>query len=100
MTAPATVIILVAGGSTFTAQWALAHKLDWKVPLATVLLAAGAEGFSAIDKNGATILSLMVLLGALTTKFDGHSVIDLVSSAATGTGKLAGSTGQSTTAVK
>jgi hypothetical protein len=100
MAAPATIIVLVAGGSTFTAEWALGHKLDWKVPLATILLAAGFEGFSAIDRNGATLLSLMVLLGAFTTKFDGHSTIDLISSAVSGTGKLAGSTGSSTTTVK
>jgi len=99
MAAPATIIVLVAGGSTFTAQWALGHTIDWKVPLATLLLAAGFEGFSAIDRNGATLMSLFVLLGALTTKFDGHSSIELLTSAISGTGKLTGSTGQSTTKV-
>jgi hypothetical protein len=100
MAAPATIIVLVAGSATFTTEWALAHKIDWKVPLATLLLAAGMEGFSAVDRNGATLLSLLVLLGALTTKWDGYSPVDLISGAVTGTGKLTGSTGQTTTAVK
>lgn len=100
MAAPATVITLLAGGSTFTAEWALGHVFNWKIPLATILLAAGMEGFSALDRNGATLLSLFVLIGAVTTKFDGHSVIDLVTDLATGTGKLAGATGQSKTAAQ
>ena len=100
MAAPATVIVLVAGGATFTTEWALAKKIDWKVPLATLLLAAGMEGLSAIDRNGATLLSLLVLMGALTTKWDGHSPVDLISGAVSGTGKLVGSSGQTTTAAK
>lgn len=100
MAAPATVIVLIAGGTTFTTEWALGHKIDWKVPLATVLLAAGMEGFSTIDRNGATLLSLLVLLGALSTKWDGHSPFDLISGAVSGSGKLVGSSGQTTTAAK
>ena len=94
---PATVIVLISGGTTFAVEWAFGHQIDWKVPLATVLLAAGAEGFSALDRNGATLLSLFVALGAFTTKFNGHSAIDLVNGVISGTGKAVGSTGQSTT---
>lgn len=97
MAAPATVIVLISGGATFTVEWAFGHKIDWKVPLATVLLATGFEGFSALDKNGATLLSLMVALGAFTTKFDGKSAIDLINSVVSGTGKDVGSSGQTTT---
>ncbi len=78
MATPATTIILVAGGVTFTGEWYWSQKIDWKVPLATVLLAAGAEGLSAVDRNGATLLAIMVALGAFTTKYNGHSAIDMV----------------------
>jgi hypothetical protein len=78
VTAPATTIVLVTGGITFTGEWYWQHKIDWKVPLATVLLAAGAEGLSAIDKNGATIFAIMAFLAAATTKYNGHSAVDMV----------------------
>jgi hypothetical protein len=96
MAAPATVIVLISGGTTFTVEWALGHRIDWKVPVATVLLAAGFEGFSALDRNGATLLSLFVMLGAFTTKFDGKSAADLLSGVVSGTGKVVGSSGQTT----
>lgn len=99
MAAPATIITLVAGTATFSSEWYFSHELDWKVPLATVLLAAGMEGFSSIDRNGATILSLLILAGALTTKFNGHSALDMITGLVSGTGKLAGSSGQTKTRV-
>jgi hypothetical protein len=75
---PATTIVLVAGSLTFVGEWYWEKKIDWKVPLATVLLAAGVEGLSAIDRNGATIMSVMVFLAAATTKYNGHSATDMV----------------------
>lgn len=81
-------VVLVAGAITFTAEWYWDKQIDWKVPLATVLLAAGFEGLALIDKGGATILSLMVFAGAVTTKFNGHSAIDMLTNLTTTTGKL------------
>jgi hypothetical protein len=78
MSGPAPTIVLVAGSLTFVGEWYWEKKIDWKVPLATVLLAAGAEGLSAVDKNGATIMSIMVFLAAATTKYNGHSATDMV----------------------
>jgi hypothetical protein len=75
---PATGIVLTAGAVTFTSEWYWNKQIDWKVPLATVLLAAAFEGLSAIDKNGATLLSIMVFAGAASTKFGGHSAFDMV----------------------
>lgn len=78
MTEFAPTVTLVAGGITFVNQWYWTHNLDWKVPVATVILAAGMSGLGKLDTKAANILSLMVLMGASTTKFNGHSAIDTV----------------------
>jgi hypothetical protein len=78
MSAPATTIVLVAGAVTFTGEWYWTKTIDWKVPLATILLAGGFEVLSNMDRNGATLLSVMVLVGALSTKFSGHSAFDMI----------------------
>lgn len=71
-------VTLVAGGITFVNQWYWTRNLDWKVPVATVFLAAGMSGLAKLDTKTANILSIFVLMGAATTKFNGHSAIDTV----------------------
>jgi len=78
MAAPGTDIVLAAGAVTFVGEWYWNKSIDWKVPLATCLLAAAFEGLSNVDRNGATLLSLMVFAGACSTKFGGHSAFDMV----------------------
>jgi hypothetical protein len=78
MAAPATDVILAAGAVTFTGEWYWNKQLDWKVPLATVILAAAFEGLSNVDRHGATLLSVMVFAGAMSTKFNGHSAFEMV----------------------
>lgn len=78
--AAATVITLVAGGITFVNQWYQTRNLDWKVPVATVILAGGIDVLSNLDSKAATILSLLILMGAATTQFNGHSALDTVTS--------------------
>lgn len=68
----------MAGGITFTNQWYQTRNIDWKVPVATLILAAGIDVLANIDKTGANILSVMVLLGAATTKYNNHSAVDTV----------------------
>jgi hypothetical protein len=87
MSSPATTIVLISGAVTFTGEWYWNHEIDWKVPLATILLAAGAEGLSAVDKNGATVLSCLVLLAALSTPFKGHTAFGMISGVLSGAGK-------------
>jgi hypothetical protein len=77
MTASVT-ITLFAGGVTFVNQWYQTRNIDWKVPVATVILAAGMEAFSKLDNGAATALSVMVLIGASTTQFNGKSALDTV----------------------
>jgi|HubBroStandDraft_5_1064220.scaffolds.fasta_scaffold31006_6 hypothetical protein len=84
MAAPATDIVLAAGAVTFTGEWYWNKQLDWKVPLATVILAAAFEGLSNVDRHGATLLSIMVLAGAMSTKFNGHSAFEMVTTLVSG----------------
>jgi hypothetical protein len=77
MTASVT-ITLVAGGMTFVNEWYQTRNIDWKVPLATSLLAVGMEVFSKLDNGAATALSVLVFLGAATTQFNGKSAVDTV----------------------
>jgi len=84
MAAPGTNIVLVAGAVTFTGEWYWSQKMDWKVPLATILLAAGFEGLSSLDRNGTTILALIIFAGAASTKFSGHSAFDMVTALVSG----------------
>jgi hypothetical protein len=72
----ATVIILTAGTITFANQWYQTKEINWKVPLATVLGAALFDGLAHVNSKIATGLSVMVLLGALVTKFNGKSAAD------------------------
>lgn len=75
----APVIVIVAGSMTFVNQWYWTHNFDWKVPVATLLLAAGFEGLSKLDNKLAVTLALMTLLGAATTEFNGHSITNTIS---------------------
>jgi hypothetical protein len=78
MTASVT-ITLAAGGMTFVNEWYQTKNIDWKVPLATALLAVGMEVFSNVDNGAATAFSVIIFLGAATTKFNGKSPVDTVS---------------------
>jgi len=74
----ATGIILTAGTITFANEWYQTGKPQWKVPVATVLAAAVFDGLSHIDSKAAVGLSIIVLLGAFTTRFNNKSVADTV----------------------
>jgi hypothetical protein len=76
--AASVTITLVAGGMTFVNEWYQTKNVDWKVPLATALLAVGMEVLSKASNGAATALSIMVLIGAATTKFNGKSTVDTI----------------------
>jgi hypothetical protein len=94
----ATSIIVVAGTMTFGNEWIQTKKIDWKVPVATVIAAAAFDGLSHLDDKMATLLSVIVLIGAATTQYNGYSPIatigEMFGSSNTGTIKGAkGGTG-------
>jgi hypothetical protein len=72
----ATGIILLAGTITFANEWYQTHEVNWRVPVATVLVAAAFDGLAHIDSHAAVGLSIMVLIGASVTKFNGKSAAD------------------------
>ena len=76
----ATGIILTAGTITFANEWYQTGKVNWRVPVATVLGAAVFDGLAHIDDKAALGLSIIVLLGAMTTKFGGKSAAETVAS--------------------
>jgi hypothetical protein len=76
----ATGIVLIAGTMTFGNEWYQTGKVNWRIPVATVLAAAVFDGLAHIDSRAAVGLSIIVLMGAATTKFGGHSVVDTVAS--------------------
>jgi hypothetical protein len=68
-----TTIVLVAGGITFANEWYQTKDINWRVPIATALIAAGVEGISKLDDKAATGLAVMILIGAALTEFNGKS---------------------------
>jgi hypothetical protein len=74
----ATGIVIVAGTVTFGNEWYQTKEVNWKIPLATILIALGIDGLSHLDSNAATGLAILVLIGAVTTKFNGQSVANVI----------------------
>lgn len=72
----ATGIILIAGTMTFANEWYQTKKINWRVPIATLLAGAVIDGLSKVDDKAAIGLSVMVLIVASATKFGGKSFID------------------------
>jgi hypothetical protein len=79
----ATGLILIAGTATFATEWYNTKKVNFKVPVATLLAAAVFDGFAKLDDKAAIGIAVMVLLGALTTKWGGKSAVETVASAMT-----------------
>ena len=73
MPTAAPTIILTAGSITFANEWYQTKKVDWKVPIATLIAAAIFDGIALIDGNAATLLAVIALIGAVTTEFNGKS---------------------------
>jgi glucokinase len=76
----ATGIILVAGTITFSNEWYQTGKINWRVPVATVLAAAVFDGLAHIDDRAAVGLAIIVLMGAAVTEFGGKSASATVAS--------------------
>ena len=66
----------MAGSMTFANEWYQTNKPPWRVAVATVLIAAVFDGLAKLDDKAAVGLSIIVLIGAFTTKFHGNSVAD------------------------
>lgn len=72
----ATVIIITAGSITFVNEWYQTRKINWRVPVATMIVGAIFDGLSRIDDKAATGLAVIAFLAAVTTEFNGKSMAD------------------------
>lgn len=79
MASTATAVVLTAGTITFANEWYQTKELNWKIPLATILAALATDALSHISDNAALGLSILILIGAATTRFNGKSVADTLS---------------------
>jgi hypothetical protein len=75
----ATGMTLTAGTMTFANEWYQTKQVNWRVPVATLLLAAGIDFLDRIDNKIANALAVMIFIGAGTTTFAGRSAFDTLS---------------------
>lgn len=74
-------LVVLAGVMTFGNEWYQTGKLNWRVPVATLLGAALVGALAAFSPNASKALGAIVLVGAATTKFGGHSVVEELNTA-------------------
>ena len=72
----ATGIVITAGTMTFANEWYQTKSVNWRVPIATLLLAAAADGLSKLDNTIANMLAVMVFIGAGSATFNGKSAFE------------------------
>jgi len=73
-------LVLLAGTLTFGNEWLQTKRVNWRVPVATVLAAAATSGFGRVSPNGAASLGIMALIAAAATPLNGKSPIQEIGS--------------------
>src|SRR5215470_4958663 len=74
-----TGMVLVAGTMTFANEWYQTRSVNWRVPIATFLLARAIEFIGKIDTKISNAFAVMIFIGAGTTQFNGRSAFDTLS---------------------
>jgi len=69
-------LVVAAGAMTFANEWYQNGKFNWRIPVATILGAALVGGLAAFSPNSGKALGGIILIGAATAKFGGHSVVE------------------------
>jgi uncharacterized membrane protein YjjB (DUF3815 family) len=75
----ATVITLSAGGLVFANEWLQTNQINWRIPIATLIGATLMDILANFNDRGATLFSVIVLIGAATTQFNGISAAQEIS---------------------
>jgi hypothetical protein len=65
---------------TFGNEWLQTNQVNWRIPVATVILAALVDGIAHLDTKIATMFSVIIFIGAATVSINGKSAIDEFSS--------------------
>lgn len=68
-----TGLVLVAGTMTFANEWYQTHQVNWRVPIATLLLAGAISFLGKIDNRVANGFGILIFVGAGSTQFNGQS---------------------------
>jgi hypothetical protein len=74
-----TGLVLFSGTMTFANEWYQTKQYNWRVPVATLLLAGAVDFLGKLDTKIANALSVMIFIGAGTTEFRGRSAFDTLS---------------------
>lgn len=69
-------LVFAAGGMSFGNEWLQTGKLNFRVPIATFVVAIVDGVISDISPKGGIALGVMVFIGALTVPLNGKSPID------------------------
>jgi hypothetical protein len=77
-------LVILAGVMTFANEWYQTGKGNWRVPVATLLAAALVGGLASFAPGASKALGGIVLIGAVTAKFGGKSVIEELNTAING----------------
>lgn len=73
-------LVLISGTLTFGNEFLQKDKINWRVPVATILGAWFVEGISKVSDKGATALGVMVLIAAAANKSAGKSPFEELAS--------------------
>lgn len=68
--------VLVAGTMSFGNEWFQTKKVNWRIPVATVLAGAATAGIGRVSPGGAASLGVMAIIVASTTSLNGKSPIE------------------------
>lgn len=80
----APTIVLVAGTGTFANEWLQTGQANWRVVPATLLATWGFTGLDKLSEKASVSLALMVAIVAVTTSFNGKSIVQELNSALNG----------------
>lgn len=71
-----TGLIMVAGTLTFGNEWVQTGTPNWRIPIATLGSALLFSGLNEIAPKASTALGVIVLIAAVTVRFNGKSVVE------------------------
>lgn len=74
-----TGLVLFAGTMTFANEWWQTKQVNWRIPVATILLAGAIDFLSKLSSNAANAFGVMIFIGAGSTQFNGRSAFDTLS---------------------
>lgn len=72
-------LVLLAGGLTLGNEWYQTHEINWRIPVAAALAAAGTGALGRVSPRGATGVGIMALIVASTTRLNGKSPVEQLS---------------------